>query len=90
MSNLEPPRIEFPCADYPIKIMGESSDDFRQYVLRTICEHVPDFDPATARFRPSSTGRYESVNVAITATGVEQLSAIFEQLKKHSAVRMVL
>lgn len=90
MSDQEPPKIEFPCANYPIKIMGEAGEEFREYVLAAVKKHAPDFDPASATYTPSRNGRYESVGVMITATGKAQLEAIFAELKKHPSVRMVL
>lgn len=90
MSDLDPPRIEFPCPNYPIKVMGDASEDFRDFVFQVIALYAPDYDHASATFRPSRNGRYESVNVAITATSLEQLEAIFTALKKNPATRMVL
>ncbi len=90
MSDLPPPKIEFPCPDYVIRVMGEASEHFRSYVLEIFERHAPDFDRTAVKIRASSGGRYESINVAITATGVEQLQAIFVDLKKHPAVQMVL
>jgi putative lipoic acid-binding regulatory protein len=40
--------------------------------------------------RPSSNGRFESVRVTITATGEEQLRAIFEELKASGRVHIVI
>lgn len=90
MSDLPPPKIEFPCPDYTIRVMGEASEHFRAHVVEVFERHSPDFDRQTIKIRASSNGRYESVNVVITATGVEQLQAIFVDLKKHPAVQMVL
>lgn len=90
MSDLPPPKIQFPCPGYTIRVMGVASDDFRTHVLEVFERHAPDFDRSTVKIRPSSGGRYESVNVMITATGAEQLQAIFVDLKKHPAVQMVL
>lgn len=90
MSDLPPPKIEFPCEGYTIRVMGEASDHFRAYVIEVFERHAPDFDRNALKIRPSSGGRFESVNVVITATGVEQLQAIFIDLKKHPSVQMVL
>lgn len=90
MSDLPPPKIEFPCPNYSIRVMGEASEHFRAYVVEVFERHAPDFDSQGVTIRPSSNGRYESVKVTITATGVEQLQAIFIDLKKHPAVQMVL
>lgn len=88
--DAEPPRIEFPCADYPIRVMGYAGLEFQEFVLTVIERHAPEFDRAQVQVRPSRNGRFESVYVRITATGVEQLSTIFADLKQNPAVQMVL
>lgn len=83
-------KIEFPCEGYLIKIVGEASLDYESLVLATVEEHAPGFDRSTVSVRNSKNGRYQSVTVQITATGEPQLKAMFEDLKQHPQVRMVL
>ena len=90
MSDREPPVIEFPCQDYPIKVMGDACDELHVHVVKVFSKHVEDFDVDTMRVRASAQGRYQSITVSITATGTEQLQAIFEDLKLSDAVKMVL
>jgi putative lipoic acid-binding regulatory protein len=52
--------------------------------------HAPDFDAGTLVTRDSSKGRFLSVQVLITATGVEQLEAIHVDLRATGRVHMVL
>ncbi len=84
----EAPRIEFPCA-YPIRVMGETTPDFKDFVCRVMKKHDPDFN-GEATVRDSRTAKYLSVMVTITATGEEQLKAIFEELKASGRIKMVL
>ncbi len=90
--SLEPKdvKIEFPCADYPIKVMGENSAAYREIVLTVMQKHAPGFDAEKVTVRDSRNGNYQSITVFIEATGREQLLAIFEELKTHPATRMVL
>lgn len=90
MSDTEEPKIVFPCPDYPIKVMGDAGDAFRPFVEEVMARHDPQFDPSKVRVRPSRNGRFISVNVVIMATGPDQLSVIFAELKQNPAVRMVL
>ena len=83
------PKIEFPC-DYPIKIMGEAGDELRLLVKEVMFKHAPGFDEASICIRDSKNGTYQSLTVTITATGVEQLQAIFIDLKSSQRVKMVL
>lgn len=83
------PKITFPC-DYPIKVMGETGDELHRIVKTTMHTHAPGFDELSLTIRDSKKGTYQSLTVTITATGEEQLQNIFEDLKKHSCVKMVL
>lgn len=85
-----PPKIEFPCADYPIKVMGDAGEHLQVHVLTVFKKHVEDFDVETISIRDSSQGRYQSITLSINATGEAQLKAIFEDLKLSSLVKMVL
>lgn len=90
MSDPEAPKIEFPCEDYPIKVMGEKSVTYSEAVLTIVQKHAPGFDVEKITFRDSSNGNYQSITVFIEATGETQLKAIFEDLKLHPSTRMVL
>lgn len=85
----ERPKIEFPCA-YPIKVMGLHEEGFAACVIDVVERHDPGFSRETILYRESSGGRYLSVNITITATGTEQLQALFEDLKATGRVAMVL
>ena len=75
MKNQQPPVIEFPCEDYPIKIMGDAHREMYQFVIETIEIHAPGFDRNKISIKTSSKGRFQSVTVYITATGVDQLES---------------
>lgn len=90
MSEPEAPKIEFPCEGYPIKIMGYAEPSFREYVLTVIERHAPGFDAQRMTIRDSRNGRFQAMTVFITATGTDQLQAIFDDLKRSELVQMVL
>lgn len=87
--NPEAPKIEFPCR-YPIKILGEAAPNFRELVVAAVRIYAPDFSESDISMRASSKGRFSAVTIYITATGEGQLQAIFGELKKMDAVKMVL
>lgn len=89
-SEVAAPKIEFPCERYPIKIIGESGDGFTDMVIQVVQRHATDFDATSLSIRDSKNGRYLSVQVLITATGVEQLQAIHNDLRATGRVHMVL
>lgn len=82
-------KIEFPCA-YPIKVMGKNTDEFSEVVLDVIRRHAPDLRDENISFRHSRENHYLAVNVTIYATGVDQLQALFDDLKATGLVSMVL
>lgn len=86
----EPPKIEFPCPNYPIKVVGTNSDNFREFVIEIVQLHAPDLDLATVSVQDSRNGTFQSVRFKITAQGVEQLRAIHEALIASDRVKMVI
>lgn len=83
------PKIEFPCA-YPIKVMGFASIDFQQDVLSLVQRHAPEVSEEHIKVRSSSNGNFLALTITIEATGIEQLSKLFADLKTHASVQMVL
>lgn len=89
MSDIKAPKIDFPCA-YPIKVMGLASPQFEQEVLALMQKHAPEVGDEHMRVRPSNNGNYLALTITIEATGIEQLSLIFEDLRTHTSVKLVL
>ncbi|MGE0624596.1 MAG: YbeD family protein [Pseudomonadales bacterium] len=86
----EEPRIQFPCADYPIKVIGASSETLVSTVVAIVREHDEGFEEATVEERRSREGNYTSVRLSIRATGEPQLKALHEALMAHPLVKLVL
>lgn len=89
MSEVKVPKIEFPCS-YPIKVMGLASEDFQQDILMLVRRHAPEVREEHLSVRPSNNGNYLALTIVIEATGIEQLTVLFEDLKTHASVKMVL
>jgi hypothetical protein len=85
----EPPKIEFPCR-YPVKVMGVAGDEFRSATVSIFEKHAGVITETDISIRASNGGNYEALTITITAQGIEQLQAIFADLKEHPLVRMVL
>ena len=90
MAEATPPTIEFPCEDYPVKIIGVVAPEFSEYVLTVVERHAPGFDAERIEMRESSGGRYLSITCWITATGEEQLANLNSDLRRSSLVKLVL
>lgn len=83
-------RIEFPCDDYPVKIVGEAAVAFREHVLTIVERHAPGFDSQRMEVRDSKNGNYQSITLYIRATGPEQLSELNTDLRTNPLVKLVL
>ena len=81
--------LEFPC-DFPIKIMGETREDFADTIVALVQQHAPDFDAAQVEMRASSGGKYISLTCTVTATSRDQLDNLYRALTAHPWVKVVL
>ena len=90
MSKQAPPKIEFPCLNYPVKIMGEHSEAYQGKALAIVEKHAPGFDRAKMTQRVSSKGSFRSITVFIKATGESQLRALHQELIALPETKMVL
>ncbi|MEO8418728.1 MAG: DUF493 domain-containing protein [Methylophilaceae bacterium] len=81
--------IEFPC-DFPIKVMGETRDDFVATIIAVVRTHLPDFDASRVELRGSSGGRYTSLTCTVYVTSKPQLDNLYRALTAHPMVRVVL
>lgn len=86
----EAPKIEFPCENYPIKVLGEGGDDYQSFVLDIVEVHAPGVDAERIKINHSSNGRFTSITLFITATSPEQLKALHNELIGHDRIKMVL
>ena len=89
MQEQEPPKIEFPC-DYPIKVLGRSTDVFRPTVLEIFERHAPGVEEEDIVEKGSSKGTFTSLTITITATGPDQLEALHKDLMATGQVQMVI
>jgi putative lipoic acid-binding regulatory protein len=90
MTQQEPPKIEFPCPDYPIKVIGKNKDNLVAFVVERVRVHVPDLDVERITLQESGKGTFCSVRMFITATGETQLKALHEDLIASDLIHMVI
>ncbi len=88
--KVEAPKIQYPCADYLIKVLGESAHDYQVFVVDILKVHAPDLDLTRMRMSESSNGRFTSITFYITATSEQQLKDLHQDLIQHKRIRMVL
>ena len=81
--------MKFPC-EFPIKVMGITSDDFDIIVTDIIKKHVSNLSEDAVKSRLSQKGNYVSITVTIEAKSREQLDNIYYDLTEHKMVLMAL
>jgi putative lipoic acid-binding regulatory protein len=80
--------FEFPC-DFPLKVLGRRSDDFRSIVLGIVQKHAGDIALERIEERPSRDGNYLSLTCTFAARNREQLDALYRELTSCERVLVV-
>lgn len=89
MSNDKNQLWNFPC-QFPIKIMGKATDEFKTFVINTLHKHVPNLAEDAIEVRHSENGNYLSITITVEANSKEQLDAIYCELTGSPLVLMAL
>ncbi len=88
--NQEPPKIQFPCEHYPIKVMGKAGQSYYNFVFSVLDDIAPTYDRERIGVKASRNGTYQSITVFITAESVDQLSDLHDTLRKNPETKIVL
>jgi uncharacterized protein len=81
--------IEFP-SPFPIKVMGPRVDGFVEAIVALARGFDPALEVSKLELRPSRGGNYLGITLTVTATGREQLDALYGALTAHPMVKVVL
>jgi putative lipoic acid-binding regulatory protein len=81
--------IEFPC-DFPIKMMGRDTPEFRDTARALIENHVGPIPDESVKENLSGKGNFVSVTVTVTATSQQQLDDIYQDVTANDDVLMAL
>lgn len=81
--------FEFP-TDFPIKIMGEATDEFRSLAIGIVTRHFGPLDPGRIEERPSSGGKYLGLTITVRAESKAQLDAVYTELTSCRQVLVAL
>ena len=84
------PKIEFPCDNYSIKIVGRKTDDYSAWVIACVKEIVPDLVTDKVQVVDSRNGNFQSVRLSICAQSEAQLKTIHDVLMASGKVQMVI
>jgi putative lipoic acid-binding regulatory protein len=85
----QPSLLQYP-TDYPIKILGRPSDEFRARVHAVLLRHAPKLDPDRVSERLSENGNFLSISYTIVAESNEQVIALVNDLKATEGVLSLL
>ena len=85
----QPPLLQFP-TDYPIKVVGRTSDGLRARIDAIVGAHVPDLDASRTTERLSGNGNFQSISYLIHAVSAAQVTALATDLKACPEVLIVI
>lgn len=83
----QPEGLTFPCR-YPVKVMAVSGA--RAEILEVVGRHADVTAAADVRSRPSRNGRFEALTVTVAIETRAQLEALYADLNRLDAVKMML
>jgi putative lipoic acid-binding regulatory protein len=81
--------LQFP-TDYPIKVVGRPSAEFRARIHAVVLKHVPNVEPDRISERLSENGNFLSISYMIRAESREQVTALAIELSAADGVLMVI
>ena len=84
------PKIEFPCPDYPIKVVGRGIPGYDALVIETVRRFCPDLNTSSVMAKESAKGTFRSITLYITAQSPEHLSELHTALVDLDCVQMVI
>jgi putative lipoic acid-binding regulatory protein len=84
-----PPVLEFP-TEYPIKVIGRPTAEFRARIHAIVLRHVPALEASHVTEHLSKNGNYISISYALRADSREQMSALAAELKDCPDVLLVI
>jgi uncharacterized protein len=84
-----PDVFEFPC-EFPIKVMGRASADFRRLVRDIVERHAGTLSDSQVVERLSKDENFIALTFTISASSREQLDALYRELTASEDVLIVL
>lgn len=90
MNPEDAPKIEFPCDDYVIKIVGDSVPELKPFTTSVLKKYDSTVTDGSYRENPSKNGNFISLTVKMRIEKESHLTDLFNELKENALVRMVL
>lgn len=89
-SKKDAPKIEFPCANYPIKVVGKCIAGYDAIIIEVIKRHDITLDIAKVTGKDSAKGTFRSITLYITAQSPMHLETLHKELMTLECVKMVI
>ncbi len=83
------PLLNFP-TDYPIKVIGRPTAEFRARIHAIVLRHVPALEASHVTEHLSKNGNYLSISYAIRAESREQMTSLAADLTACEGVLLVI
>jgi putative lipoic acid-binding regulatory protein len=78
-------KLVYPC-EWLYKVIGSDKEQLRQAITHVIKDSSCSITPSNS----SKTGKYHCLNLEITVQNEEERNLIYEALKEHPQVKLVL
>jgi putative lipoic acid-binding regulatory protein len=78
-------QLEYPCP-WVYKIIGPDADEMQRAVAEIICDRAYKITPS----RDSKTDKYHCLNVELSVESESHRTDLYEALKDHRAVKIIL
>jgi len=78
-------QLEYPCP-WVYKIIGPDANEMKRAVAEIICDRTCKVSPS----RSSASAKYHCLNVELSVESESHRTALYEALKAHKAVKIVL
>lgn len=86
---MEDSPLTFPC-DYPLKVMGAHTEEFRSRMHETVRATLGPDQPLSVSERTSSNGRFLSMTMTVRVGSRDQLDGLYRTLHATGLVLMAL
>lgn len=90
MKPEDAPKIEFPCDDYVIKIVGDSVPEYKPFVASVLKKFDESVHEGRFTENPSKNGNFVSLTIRMRIEQESHLEELFVELKTNNLVKMVL
>lgn len=89
MSNETQALLTFPC-HFPIKVIGNHTEEYIAQVIQLTQKHFPDFAEASVKKQLSKNKLFISLTITVYALDKQTLDALYQDLSAHPDSKMVL